>query len=213
MTLVAISASLGSGGSRVGPALAKRLGVPFLDRAIPLAVASQLDVDPEEAQAFHAQAGRSRLEKLLSAFAGSDPGVPVPVSPASYTSEEFRVATEEVLRSQAATGAGVILGRASVVVLREDPRVLRVRLDGPIERRIEQAMAIDGVEDRATAEQAVRRADRTHSAYARELYGADLTDTSLYHLMLDSTHLALDVCVELIAAAAESRSRTSSPRG
>jgi cytidylate kinase len=211
VSLVAISASLGSGGSRIGPALAKRLGVPFVDRAIPLAVAAQLDIDPAEAQAFHAQAGRSRLEKLLSAFAGSDPGVPVPASATSYTSAEFRAATEEVLRSQAATGHGVILGRAAVVVLRNDPRVLRVRLDGPIERRIEQAMALDEVEDRSTVEHAVRQADRTHAAYAHDLYRVDLTDPALYHLVLDSTHLALDVCVELIAAATQGGRLSSRP--
>ena len=32
MTLVTISASYGAGGSRVAPALAERLGVPFLGR-------------------------------------------------------------------------------------------------------------------------------------------------------------------------------------
>ena len=35
---------------------------------------------------------------------------------------------------------GVVLGRAAAVLLRDDPRVLRVLLTGPPERRIEQAM-------------------------------------------------------------------------
>ncbi|HYB27041.1 MAG TPA: hypothetical protein VEF89_10550 [Solirubrobacteraceae bacterium] len=38
MTLVALSAFNGTGGSVVGPTVAERLGVPFVDRAIPLAV-------------------------------------------------------------------------------------------------------------------------------------------------------------------------------
>ena len=40
--LIALSAAYGAGGSIIGPALADRLGVPFLDRAIPLAVADRL---------------------------------------------------------------------------------------------------------------------------------------------------------------------------
>ena len=40
--LVTISASYGAGGSRIGPALAQRLGVEFLDRAIPTRVADRL---------------------------------------------------------------------------------------------------------------------------------------------------------------------------
>ena len=44
MTLVALSASYGAGGSVIGSALAEPLGVPFIDRAIPLAVADHLHV-------------------------------------------------------------------------------------------------------------------------------------------------------------------------
>jgi cytidylate kinase len=211
MTLVAISASFGAGGTRIGPAVADHLGVPFLDRAIPLAVAARLDLEPEEAEAFDEQAGHSRLEQLLRGFMSAGAGVPLPTPPEALTTEDFRRATEEVLRRQAATGQGVILGRAAVVVLREDPRVLRVRLDGPRERRVEQAVALGRALNREAAERAVRRTDRTHTDYARHLYGADIRDPQLYHLMIDSTVLELDACVELIASAATSRVLASGP--
>jgi len=42
--LIALSASYGAGGNAIGPALAERLGVPFLDRAIPIRVAARLRV-------------------------------------------------------------------------------------------------------------------------------------------------------------------------
>lgn len=41
-------------------------------------------------------------------------------------------------------------------------------------------------------------------------YGVDGADPSLYHLMLDSTALSADACVEIIAAA--SRDRTQNPK-
>ena len=41
MSLVALSASYGAGGSVIGPALAERLDVPFIDRAIPLTSTSR----------------------------------------------------------------------------------------------------------------------------------------------------------------------------
>jgi MFS family permease len=47
--VVAISASFGAGGSVVGPRLAERLGLPFVDRAIPVAVAAALAIPLEEA--------------------------------------------------------------------------------------------------------------------------------------------------------------------
>jgi cytidylate kinase len=117
--------------------------------------------------------------------------------------EDFRRATEEVLCSQARTGKGVILGRGGAVVLRDDPRALRVRLDGPLERRVRQAMRVQNV-DEATARETVRRLDRAHAAYLKQCYGVDIHDPALYHLQVDSTAIPLEPCVELIALAARS---------
>ena len=204
MALIALSASYGAGGSVIGPELAQRLGVPFVDRAIPVAVAAELDVPLDQAEAHYEEASGSFLERLLRGFVGTDVGVPAPVPAETFTSEDFRKATEDVLLKQAATGEGVILGRAAVVVLRDHPRVLRVRLDGPVERRVRQAMALGGV-DEDSAKAALQRLDRAHAEYAQKFYGADIRDPSLYHLIVDSTVIGLDACVEFIALAPENR--------
>jgi hypothetical protein len=213
MTLVALSASYGAGGSIIGPSLAERLDVPFLDRAIPLAVADRLHVPYDDAAAHDEQVGTGWLERVLSGFVGGDAGVPSPLPADIFSSEDFRRATEEVLRQQAGSGDGVILGRGAVVVLREDPRALRVRLDGPPERRVEQATRIQHLETE-TAEQARAKFDRTHDAYMRQFYGVDIRDPSLYHLILDSTAIELDVCVTILVRAARSfEDRLSEPSG
>lgn len=199
MTLVAISAAYGAAGRRIGSRLASELGVPFVDRAIPSASAAGLEVPLDEGASEH----RGWLERVLRGFVGAAVAVPGPVPAESgpAAADEFRRASEELLREQAAHGEGVILGRAAVVVLREDARVLRVRLDGPAERRIEQAIHALGATPEEAAE-AVRKLDLTHDAYLRHFYGADIHDPSLYHVMLDSTALPIEVCVEMLAAAA-----------
>ena len=106
MTLVALSASYGAGGSIVGPALAERLDVPFLDRAIPLAVADRLHVPYDDAAAHDEQVRTSWLERVLSGYVGGEAGVPAPLPADTFSSEDFRRATEEVLLQQAATGSG-----------------------------------------------------------------------------------------------------------
>ena len=111
-----------------------------------------------------------------------------------------------MLLRQAHTGEGVILGRGSVIVLREDPRVLRVRLHGPPERRVRQAMRLSQVPEE-TARETLQRMDRTHTDFARQFYGVDIRDPALYHLMIDSTALELPACVELIANAVSSLAR------
>lgn len=206
MTLVAISSSYGAGGSRIGPALAERLGVPFVDRAITAAVADRLDVPFDEAAARDEQVSAGRLERLLRGFIGQDVGAPAPGPGEIVSGDDFRRATEEFLRNQAASGNGVILGRAGAIVLRDDPRALRVRLDGPPEHRVRQAMALESI-DEATAQRRLRQLDRAHAAYAKHFYGVDLRDASLYHVVLDSTAMELDACVELLEHAARSARR------
>lgn len=209
--LIALSASYGAGGNLVGPALAERLGVPFLDRAIPLKVAEELQVPFEEADSVEAESP-SWLERLLRGFVGIEPAGPTPLPPDALTSDDFRRETEKVLLAQCETGEGVLLGRAAAVVLRDDPRVLRVRLDGPREARIRQAVALGGT-DEETAARTLDRLDRTHADYARELYGADIHDPSFYDLTIDSTRIPPATCVDLILTAARAPEDAGAPPG
>jgi cytidylate kinase len=208
VTLVAISGAYGAGGSHVGPALAKRLEVPFLDRAIPAAVADALNVPLDDAAAHDEQTRTSWLERLLGGFVAQDTGAPTALPAETVSAEDFRRATEEVLRAQIATGEGVILGRGSAILLQEDPSALRVRLEGPPERRVRQAMRLEGV-DEETARRRLRQQDRTHLAYARHFYGVDLCDPRLYHLVVDSTAIGLEDCVEMLARASTSVARAA----
>ncbi|HUA71377.1 MAG TPA: cytidylate kinase-like family protein [Solirubrobacteraceae bacterium] len=201
--LVALSAAYGAGGSIIGPSLARRLEVPFLDRAIPLAVADRLEVSYDDAAAHDEKVSAGWLERVLTGFVGGDTGVPTPLPGEALSADDFRRATEEVLRQQVATGEGVILGRGAVVLLREHPGALRVRLDGPPDRRTLQAVRIQGLEP-SEADRARAQFDRAHEAYCRQFYGVQIQDPALYHLALDSTCIDLDACVEIIARAAES---------
>jgi cytidylate kinase len=200
--LIALSAAYGAGGSIIGPALARRLEVPFVDRAIPLAVADRLEVSYDDAAAHDEKVGAGWLERVLTAFGGGDTGVPTPLPGEALSADDFRRATEEVLRQQVATGEGVILGRGAVVLLREHPGALRVRLDGPVDRRASQASAIQRLDPDA-AKRACAQFDRTHEAYFRQFYGVQIQDAALYHVVLDSTSIEFDACVDMIVRAAE----------
>ena len=76
----------------------------------------------------------------------------------------FLAATEQIIRRHAASGAAVILGRAGMLVLADHPHVVRVRLSGPLEARIEQAVRRYGLSP-------TRRASRSGRTTARAPHG------------------------------------------
>jgi cytidylate kinase len=87
-----------------------------------------------------------------------------------------------------------------------------VRLRGPTERRIHQAMALLGI-DREAAERALHSLDRAHSAYVRHFYGVSIDDPAHYDVVIDSTRLPIDDCLELLAIAARAIRLSDGPAG
>jgi cytidylate kinase len=205
MTIVTVSAAYGAGGAVVGPKLAERLGVPFLDRALPTRIAERLAIPLEEALARDEAVG-GVLSRMAMRLAPVGLAFGATTAPETVDEEAFRRATEEVIREHAAGGDLVVLGRAAALVLRDDPRSLHVRLDGPRERRLEQAVRL-GDGDPAEAEKRLDENDRAREAYVRHFYHADPRDPALYHLTVDSTAIPLDTVVDLIERAAVSRTR------
>jgi Cytidylate kinase-like family len=204
---VTLAALYGAGGSVVGPLVAERLGVPFLDREIPEAVAARAGLSTD-AVAGVDEGPRGRSERLMSrlgrastisARAGDA------VDDLDLQERRLRGHVEEFL-ARASESGGVALGRGGMVVLREVPHALHVHLGGPRDARVQQAMAIDGV-DREVAERRQKAEDRARIGYVRRAYGVDGEDPGMYHLMLDSTALDLDVCVELIVTASRARTQ------
>ena len=194
----------------MGPRLAARLGVPFVDRAIPVAVSRRLDVPLDEAltQEELKYDTRSRLLASVAMMAQMFSGAPSNlVNPAD--DESFRKTTELVLRDLAASGA-VVLGRAGAIVLKDLPAALHVRLDAPHEQRVVQAMRLGNI-DRETAEGDLRDSDLAREAYVQHWYRVDPRDPRHYHLVIDSTSIDLDTCVELAVRALASCASRARP--
>src|SRR5436853_3750662 len=120
MNIVTVSAAYGAGGAIVGPQLAERLGVEFLDRAIPTTVAERLAIPVDEASARdEAVSGRFSRMALMLAPIGLAFGAESTAD--TVDDEAYQRTTEAVIREQAEGGALVVLGRAGALVLRDDP--------------------------------------------------------------------------------------------
>jgi hypothetical protein len=179
--------------------VAQRLGVEFLDRAIPTRVADRLGCSLDDALAHDESLGDA-IGRLASSFALLPELAGAMVQAGVFAGEDYRRETETLIREHAADGGAVILGRAGAVILRDHPDAVHVRLDGPPQRRVAQAMELEGF-SKSDAERLRRDGDRAREAYVRHFYGCDARDPALYHLVIDSTSLPTEVVVEVIAAA------------
>ena len=122
--MLTIVARYGAGGRVVGPRVAARLGVLFLDRVIDTSVAERAHV-PSEAVHAHteeARAGLSRLLDRLAVVTNPDLSTQQPLE----DDRRLQVEVEEFLAETSAHG-GVILGRGANFVLRDVPPGRRTR--------------------------------------------------------------------------------------
>jgi cytidylate kinase len=198
--VVTMSATYGAGGSVIAPRLADRLGLPFADRLIPArdapaSTAGAEGVTDEERR----QSSRSRFLARLALLTG---GLGLPVPHPDDLTDPVRARVEQSIRELVDAGGAVILGRGGAVVLAGHPSAFHVRLDGPQVRRVARATAIEAI-DEGTARARLDETDRARARYVDQIYGRDAADGRLYHLVLDSTCLAIDECVQVLAAAAE----------
>ncbi len=205
MGVVTVSASYGAGGSEVGPAVAAALGLPFVDRAVPVGVARKLDVPLDQAERRDETTDRGLWRVISSMALVPEMAGAGPLAYNTFTDEHaFREKTEEVLHEIADSGGGVLLGRAAAIVLAGRADALHVRLDGPAEARIAQAVARTGRPE-AEIRRALRSNDAARAAYVRNFYRTDPADARHYHLMIDTTAISWAAAADLVVAAARDR--------
>ena len=198
--LITVSASYGAGGSVVAPALADRLGLPFLQR-VTTSEGHVAEPGPCDEQLSAEELKATPVHRLLAHLTQAMPAGPTQSPPSTHHQDErLRGHSEDGIRSLLGAGGGVILGRAAAVVLGKD-HGFHVRLDGPAERRLARGAVIEGISEEQAKER-LGAADKARTAYVRRLYRCDPADPAHYHLVIDSTTIPLDTVIELIVTAA-----------
>jgi len=209
--VVTLAALYGAGGSVIGPRVAERLGVRFLDRAIPRSVAERTGLPETAVAEADDDLPQSRWDRLLDALGKASPpsGASGQVERLDLQDRELHAEIERFLADASRAGV-VVLGRGGAIVLASVPGALHVYLGGSRDGRIERVMDLNSL-DGPTAAARVKEHDRARNEYVRSVYGVEGGDPTLYHLTIDAIKLGVDVCVDLIVAASESLTRATAP--
>ena len=179
MSIITISRQMGSLGDEVASALSRKLGWELITRDL-LMERFFPDSSPEQ---------RTRLA----------------ASAKFYLSEykdgrSFKDVLAASLISMSRESSAVLLGFGSQLMFSGSNDALHVRIvasDTTRLSRIEKHFHLS--EDASKA--LLASTDRKHKRFVSHVFGEDLSDLSLYHLILNTDHLTVDECVASILAA------------
>ncbi|MEQ1728603.1 MAG: cytidylate kinase-like family protein [Vicinamibacterales bacterium] len=185
-TIVAVSRQFGSGGARIGRAVAQRLAFQYADREILAEAARALEMEEADLEPLEERTA-SVWERLGELFALGSPDTPfIPPSLPSVNESQLFEVEQRVIKRIADTGKAVIVGRGAAHILGDSKEVLRVFLHAPLQDRVTLAMAEYGFTEREAAEAVVRESDAARAKFVRALTGKDWCDATLYDVTLDT---------------------------
>ena len=177
--VITINRELGSGGRTIGEKLAKRLGVPFYDKALIQQLEKKYDLTSEEIERLKGQkhnwwADFKRSLKIMPSFAAPQ------IIPGNTAMPDFLVTNDifksetEILKGICADESCVIAGRSGFYVLRDHPNHLSILIQAKMEYRVKRLMGRRGISEEE-AVKIIKEVDK-----ARESYVNKYTGTSRY---------------------------------
>jgi cytidylate kinase len=203
--VVAISRQVGAGGAYVGQAVARALGIRYVDREILKDAASMLGRDASELESLEERVSSmwSRMAGAL-AWGGPEATYMPPPMPALYEEDLFAVQAR-IIHQIAAQEEAVFVGRAATWVLRERADLLSVFLHASETLRAERVRAQYGMPDLEEALKLVHRSDQQRSRFLLSVTGGPWVDLTHYHLCVDTGAIGLDETVKLLVGLVTAR--------
>lgn len=223
MAVITISREYGSGGDELASRLCEVLGYHAFGKTQITQAAEETNLsklnaidyteDNHEVQSF--------LDRLLGQTASPvqriawslDPSIATRPERADVKDAAVLSLVKRAVKAALHTGDFVILGRGGQVLLNDAPGVLHVRVEAPIEDRLQRVMTYlrnePGVsvakEDELlrTAGDRLANRDVASADYIKRYFNADWADPHLYHLILNLGRLTVEQAVQIVVAAVQ----------
>ena len=177
--VVTISREYGSGGHKIGRAVAERLGVPFYDRELIEMTAEQSGFTEEYIKENEQKLAGSLLDELyLQSYGYVKDELP--------PSDVLFLVQSKIIREICSKGPCVIVGRCANFVLKNNPHCFNVFIHANEQYRKLKIVEEYGVES-AVSHSEMEKMDRYRANYCLQYTGKDWRDSTNYHVTLDSS--------------------------
>jgi len=217
MAVITISRQFGSGGDEIADRVCQSLGYRHFDKRLIARAAAEagfseqqdLDFSEENYQVKNFMErlfSRSRPVAHVRLWKESTTGVRV-AEEMQLTEEHALALVQKAVEVAYQNGNVVIVGRGGQILLKKYPDVLHVRIEAPMEDRIqreklqlklEKQMPLDTIETRRVAQDLIEQRDAASADYLKHFYGIDWSDPLHYHLVINSSKLSPDLAAQVI---------------
>jgi len=191
--IIVIGRQYGSGGRRLGQALARSLGAKYYDKELLSAAAERLGFSPDIFQRVD-ECKPSALRSLL----GLNYGVSDSYSGSGLSCESLYATQCEVIRKICDEGSCVIVGRTADHVMRTHPRMVSVFVHAPESYRIARVIESGECALESEARELIRKRDRQREGYYNYFTGRRWGFGPNYHLCVDSSVIDEDTLRKLV---------------
>ncbi|MDE6329562.1 MAG: cytidylate kinase-like family protein [Muribaculaceae bacterium] len=198
--IIVVGRQFGSGGRRLGTALAREFGLEYYDKEVLSEAASQFGYTPD-VFARYDEKRPSALRSLLS----NTFGIAEAYDTSSLSSESIYNIQSQVIRKLASRSGCVFVGRSADYILRDHPHLVSIFLHAPVEKRVEAIIKRGDADSLERGEELARRFDRKREDFYNYFTGRAWGRSDNYHLSLDASLLDDDGVVRVIRAFIESR--------
>jgi cytidylate kinase len=222
MAIVTVSRQMGAGCSEIAAGVATALGLRIVDREAIDRAAIEAGVPEIALHELGYEGRRGLMQRILDALKTS-PAIPnifemqrresvapltrapsgifTPAMPLlSAAMEDYVRIVGMVILNMAKEGSVLIVGRASQVVLRDDPEALHLQIVAPLPSRTEKLMCMEGLTQHE-ATQRIRASDQARADYLRRYYGVNWLDPQLYDLVINTGRISIQTAVQLVVMA------------
>jgi cytidylate kinase len=216
MTVITISRQFGSYGDEIAQKLCGILGYQYFDKQLVMQAARESGLSDQEIVDYSEE--NYKVQTFLKRMLGEPPivgqirawkedvqGVRI-FDSIALTEETALALVQKAIRHAHEVGNVVVVGRGGQAILQNEPDVLHVRIEAPLEIRIQRVKQWkpleSGLDLRRAAQDLIEQKDAISADYLQRFYNLRWDDPALYHLIINTEKLSIDQAAHLLAQAA-----------
>ncbi|MCH2305162.1 MAG: cytidylate kinase-like family protein [SAR202 cluster bacterium] len=226
MSVITIGGLSGGGGRKIGPLLAKDLNFDYVDRLILTNASKSINASVnavsqiEERPKTFGERFSAKLQKILDTAAITSSNIDPYFGPylTSYLTEEFEnvnsktflenpheidehmlfESINKTIHELSESGDIILVGRGAHILLKDNPKALRVGIISNWEDRINNIMEREKV-DKETAEEKILNRDQSRRDYFKRFFEIDNPDDPKhYHIVINASDMSNQRAIDTI---------------